>query len=722
MNKEIPNKYKVITTLKEVDELITYVKATRIMSFDFETSDLNMFDEEQYITTVSISFQPGSSYVIPLFHFESPFSKKDALYILKYLGRELWENTKIVKIGWNIKFEHKWLKRYGVELRGRLFDGSIARYYLDENLRAGLKENVALLIPEYDGYDEAVDIAKKKYGGWSKIPLDILAPYNALDTDLTLRLMLHYHARLIEHGFYKLFRNLRMMAAVTLAEAEFAGARVNVDHLKANTEKYKTLIEEKWAELMAHDKVRKFIRKRKARIRKDLIESVRAEIKELREQGRAPDDRMIKHRQNKILNYQAGTGYTKKIEENMEFNFNSSQQVADLFFNSEHGFQFPILKRTDSGAPSTDEATLLLLQKKDKTGFIQQLLDLRGLEKMNSTYIEGMWKHLDKNNYVHSSYKVAHTVTHRLSSEGPNIQNVPRILTNPDVKPMFEPPAGYLHLEHDYGQAELRIAAELSKDKTMIDIFARGYNIHVATAVRATTGSLDAYDDVRAILKDENHPENEYWERQKKKAKVINFGILYGQGDPKLAEGMGVSLNEAKKFKAQWFKSYPQLVKWIQQQVKYAKKHGYVYSIWGYKRRLPDIWHAKPGVRAEAERQAVNAPIQGAASDYTLFSSVILRQMRLRGELPKYFILRMIVHDALDFYVLPKDLIWLEETASAVMMDPSTEKYFGFKMKYVKMKAGGEVGLNWGHKGDIKKDVDYGALVAQRDKRIKTIY
>lgn len=676
-----------------------------------------MFEKGAHVSTLSISFQPGSSYVIPLQHFESPFTKKEVKWIMLYLSREVWENTKIVKIGWNLKFEHKWLKLYGCELRGRCFDGMIAKYYLDENTRMGLKENVAMLLPEFEGYEEEQEIAVKKYGGWTKVPLKIMAPYNALDSDLTLRLMLYYHERLIENGFYLLFRNLRMMATIGLAECEFHGMRVNTKYLQVQTDKYKKLIEDKWGELMSHEKIKVFIKRRKRALKLQYVKDVRKEMEELLKAGKTPTDRVIINRQNKILAYNSNKGWTGKQLKQMEFNFGSPDQVRELFFYAPYGFNFKPTKFTDSGKASTAEDVLLDLQKKDKTGFIQQLLDLRGLEKINSTYIEGMWKNLDDNGYVHSSYKAAHTVTHRLSSEGPNQQNVPRILTNPDVKPMFEPPLGFLHWSGDYGQAELRIAAELSEDKNMIEIFQKGYNIHTATAVKVVTGSLDRYDEVKKILKDESHPENEFWERQKKKGKTINFGILYGQGDNKLAEGMGVPLEEAKEFKREWFSTYPQLVKWIQKQIKFARKNGYVYSIWGYKRRLPDIWSVEKYRKAEAERQSVNAPIQGAASDFTLFSSIIHRQMRLRGELPAYLVMRVIVHDDLGYYMKPEDVHATTEKLLKVMIKPPTLKYFGFELKHVLMKASPEIGGNWGHKHDLTPELDLVTMSLNKFKK-----
>lgn len=712
VNIQGDNRWILVKSFKQVKTLVKYIKKTGVCSFDIETNAGQYWDPNAFITTISISFQPHSSWVIPLFHFESPFDEKMAMKIMNYLNRHVFENIDIIKVAQNMKFEHKWFKRYGWELRGRLFDTMIAKYYLDENTRMGLKEQVAFAIPQWEGYDKENDIAKAKYGGWGKIPLDVLAPYNALDSDLTLRLMIWYHQKLIDCGFYQLFRNLRMMAAVTLAESEFHGMRVDKDYLFHQCDRYKGIIEEKWAKLMRLPRIRRYAQKKKKAFIKAERKVILEEIYELEAGDNPRAASMIASRQKKLLALAAGN-FNKKQAAKATVNLGSPAQMADLLYESKWGFEFKCKHFTDKGAPSTGEVALEELKSKDKSGFISGLLELRGLEKLYSTYLEGMKENLDVYDYVHSTYKVAHTVTHRLSSTEPNIQNIPRILTNPDVKPMFEPPEGYLHLENDYSQAELRVVAELANDKAMIDIFKRGYNIHNATACLAN-GRLDDYDEIYKIMKDESHPDNEFWLREKKKAKTINFGILYGQGDEKLAEGMGVPVKEAAAFKKKWFAAYPGVVKWIKRQQNHAIKHGFVWNIWGYKRRLPDIYSDNRGKQMEAMRQAVNAPIQGAASDYTLFASIVLREMRLQGKLPDYLVQRAIVHDAIDYYVTPDDINWVAPLIKEVMSNPKTKEWFGFQMTKVDMKASIEAGPNWGAVEDYDPNKDWHSIVKKK--------
>ena len=712
MSKVIQSKFKIVRTIEEVHKVIAFVKQTGICSFDFETDGQPFELETSYPTCIGITFQMGSSYIIPLGHYESPF-KENFVEILHLLGREIFHNPDVIKIAQNIAFEIKWLKKYGIEIIGRMFDTMLAHYLLDENEPHGLKEMVNSIIPDFGGYEDEGGKLKTKYRGWDKIPLEPLAKYNGLDCDLTLRLMFYFHKKLIKGGFYKLFRNLLMMATRVLSESEFHGMRVQRDYLDKLIVDYAIKIENKKASLLKLPRVRKYIQATRKQKAKDLIENVRKEIKAIQKKGEKNAAVLIRNREAKIMNYLNGNFNKKETYESV--NLASPQQMQDLFYFSEHGFKWPVQtnkdKKTKKPKPTTDEAAILKIMAmgKDKGGFLQGLMDLRGLDKLYSTYMVGIKNILDSRGYVHCSYHLL-TVTGRLGCREPNMQNIPRVLTNPDVKPMFVPPKNFLHFEVDYSQAELRVVAELARDKVMIDIFKRGYNIHVATACLAN-GALERYDEVRKIIKDENHPENEFWERQKKKAKTINFGILYGQGDDKLAEGMGVSVKEAHDFRMVWLKSYPQVAKWIKNQVKLAKKHGYVYSIFGRKRRLPDIWSDVNYFRAEAERQSVNTPIQGAASDFTQLSTIVLRDLRLRGKLPNYFLQRATVHDSIEFYIKPKDIHWITPYVVKVCSNPDTKKWFGFEMKYVDMKVSPEIGENWGAIKDYNKDFDYSTLL-----------
>jgi DNA polymerase-1 len=716
--KVIQSRSIICKTRKEIRELISYIKQTKVASFDFET-DGNPFQDQTSVPTVlGFSFQIGSSYVIPLAHYESPFLEDDEwIDILHELGREIFMNPDIIKIAQNIAFEIKWLKKYGIEIIGRMFDTMYAHYLLDENVKHGLKLLVALLIPSFGDYEDENDKLVKKYG-WARVPLDRLCHYNGLDCDMTLRLMVYFHEQLIKANMYQLFRNLLMMAVRVLSESEFHGIPVDRSYLEKTTERYGLMISDEIEALKRLPIIRRYTRKSEKAFKKAVIKSVKDDIKKIIEKGEKNSATLIANRQQKVLRMLRGEFKGKK-EIYTGMNFNSVPKMVDLFYDSDYGFDLPVLDVTDSGNPSTGEKTLLKLAVHKETGaqakeFIKGLLKIRGLQKLHSTYMVGILEKLSADDKLHASYHLL-TTTGRLGCRKPNMQNIPRMLTCPDVKPMFVAPRGKLQLEVDYSQAELRVVAEMANDAVMIDMFKRGYSIHVATAA-AANGQFENYDKIRKIIKDESHPENEFWERQKKKAKTINFGILYGQGDDKLAEGMGTPVKEAAEFRQAWIKTYPDIAWWINNQKVIARKNGFVMTLFGRKRRLPDIWSENRFKRAEAERQSVNAPIQSAASDFTQLSSIVIRDKRLRGELPRDLIQKYTVHDSLGYHLSPEDISWVKPKIVEICSNPDTEKYFGFKMKHVNMKVEAEVGKNWGAIAEHDDNFDYSTLLEDEEE------
>jgi DNA polymerase-1 len=276
---------------------------------------------------------------------------------------------------------------------------------------------------------------------------------------------------------------------------------------------------------------------------------------------------------------------------------------------------------------------------------------------------------------------------------------------------MFIPPPGMLLLEVDYSQAELRVVAELAKDKAMIEIFRKNWNIHVATACKIN-GGIHLYDKVKSILKDENHKDWLFWEKQKKRAKTINFGILYGQTEKKLSKELDCTEEEAKEFIQQWYAAYPQVKKWIKKQQQHAHEHGYVMSLFGRKRRLYEsIYSDRYGVVLEAERQAVNTPIQGTASDFGLLSQIVIRELKLRGKLPAYMQQVYTVHDSIGYYIKPEDISTVVPEIVRICDNPNTLEYFGFELKDVRMKVSPEIGKTWFDKHDWDPWTDYSSWV-----------
>lgn len=697
--------YKIVKTWSQIEELVSYVKITKYCSFDFETTSLKYYEEFEYPTVIGISFQVGSGWVIPLGHFDSPF-KGFFVKVLKYLEKHIFSDPTIIKIAWNAKYEYKWLKKYGIYIADRFFDSMLAKYPLDEERPHGLKENTARWLPDFAGYD--LPGANGKNFNWAKVPLDQLSKYCAQDCDNSLRLFLFYEDSVIKKGFYPLYRNLFTPLVRVLGDMEYNGLDVDVELLEKTIAKYKSLIEDNEKQLRSIKRLKIY--------EKHLINSrVQAYIDKLEEEIENDEDngkeRVAQNKRVKIANIRAGKTSTNKERDLFEpINFGSPQQMANFFYKSPKGLKLPIIEYTDSGAPSTAEEVLLKLKEKDKYGFIDALLKYRELAKLDSTYISGLKAQLGTDNKIHCSFKINGTVTGRLSSTEPNMQNIPRVTTNPDIKPMFIPPKGYLWVECDYSQAELRIVAELANEEKMITWFNEGRNIHVAVAVEAeivNTGKPLTYEEIYPITKNESHPEYNYWTKRKKRAKTINFGILYEQSPPKLAETMKCSVEEAKSFREEWLKTFPNIAKWIDRQHKKVRRDGYVTNIFGFKRRLPKIYSSNRGESMEASRQAVNSPIQGASSFYTLFSMIILEKLRAQGLLPTDFSPGYTVHDSIGFWVKPHIVHNFAKIVIPTMANPETLKFFHFTLKKVNMKASMEVGLNWGNMHEYDKNEPY---------------
>lgn len=697
--------------MQDVKRLIKHCIATGMCSHDFETTSLKYYSPSEVPLCLGVSFQPGSAWVIPLGHKDS-WARTIWPKILRLFGKKIIQNPDITKVAWNFKFEYKWWLRCNIKPMGRLFDGMLAKYCLDEEPPHGLKEFVDGKFPEYAGYEDKID----KRVPWAQKDLPKLMEYCGIDCDLTLRGMIFMEPKLIDKGFYNLFRNLLMMATRVFGESEYRGIAVDRSYLETTMGIYKTKIAASDEKLRKNRKLLKYDRRYKRYHLRQLIEKVKLEIEEIEESDAPNAPRLIANRNAKIQNFLAGKFSNKDRYDG--FNFNSPKQMGEFFYTSPFGLKLKPLKHTDSGAPSTDEESIEHLQKLDKSGFMEQLLLHRGLVKLDSTYISGIHPLLDHVDRVHANFKIHGTVTGRLSCGDPNLQNIPRDTTSSDIKKMFIPPPGYLLLEVDYSQAELRVVAELAKDKVMIDIFKRNYNIHVATACKVNH-CLERYDEIKAIIKkgdalsgDElKDPKNKdilFWLKQKKRAKTINFGILYGQGAKKLSVELECTEDEAEDIIAQWFKAYPGVKRWIKNQQKFCKKHEYVTNMFGRKRRLYNVSSPNKWEVLEALRQAVNTPIQGTSSDFAVFSTVILREEVAKGRiLPPDMQQCYEVHDSIGFYIRPWDIHRVIPVIKKICDNPLTMRYFGFNLQHVEMKVSAEVGLNWGSLNEYDPKEDY---------------
>lgn len=320
------------------------------------------------------------------------------------------------------------------------------------------------------------------------------------------------------------------------------------------------------------------------------------------------------------------------------FNIASPKQVGDILFGKLKIVDKP--KKTKTGQFVTSEEVLAQLQHRHP--IVKNILQYRGLKKLLSTYIDALPEIVNpKTGKIHTSYNQTVTATGRLSSSNPNLQNIPiRDEDGKEVRKAFVPDDGCLFLSVDYSQIELRIMAHLSGDKNMIDDFRSGYDIHAATAAKVYKKPIDE------VTKDE-----------RRKAKVANFGIIYGISVFGLAERMNVDRREAKELIENYFATYSGVQQYIENCKQEAKEKGFVETIYRRKRYLPDINSHNAVVRGYAERNAVNAPIQGSAADIIKVAMINIYKRFNAASLKSTMILQ--VHDELNFNVHPdeKDIV-----------------------------------------------------------------
>lgn len=542
MNKDVLDNYHFswAKTMADVKKVVKYCKMTGYCAHDYETSGHHSSDHRGYPTCISIAFQPGYAYVIPLAHKDSPLRKGNKWKrILKYIGRELIQNDRIVKVAHNFKFEHGWWLKYGIRPRGVILDTMLMKYLLNEKRPHDLKSLAYSFFPQYANYsikgEDTERTPEEVVQFWSNVPLETLAPYNALDSDLCLRLAIYLEQRIRECGFYQLYRNLLEMASYNLAEVESRGYLVDRPYLDGLCESYKVKIEEAESKMYAVPSLVKYNKKRVKAAKKALLEGLLEQIEiKTNELDNTTDkkklgslQRSITNLQKKYDNYSAGVGLTKKDKESLQpLNLKSVKQLIDFLYYNKYGLRLPIIKYTEDKKtkkptknPATSEDVLLELKDKDETGFIETLLKYREITKLYSTYIVGIRDILNPDNTLHGSFLIHGTVTGRLSSRNPNLQNMPRDTTAKDIKYMFVCPKGKVMMQLDYSQAELRVVAGWSQDKQMLEWFRVGHDIHLATACKKYKIS---YEDAYKIYSNEDDPNYKTWKVRRKQAKCYS--------------------------------------------------------------------------------------------------------------------------------------------------------------------------------------------------------
>lgn len=685
-------KYKIITNKQELKKLIQCCKQTGYASVDFETNAEPLYNKSFKPTILSVTFQPGFGCSIPLDHFETKkYTSKGWNWkkMLRKFGEEVIENPNVVKVAWNYKFDDQIFQKYNIYYRGVCLDGMLAKYLLNEEKPNDLKSMVRRYLPEYGDYEKQDKFDKIP---WDKKEMEPLCHYGCQDTDYTLRLMLFFEKKLIDLGLYNTYRNLIMTASRVLTSVEKNGLYVDRAFNQELLDSYLPKIEAAKEAIYNLPKVKKFTKLYNQSKIEKYIAKLEEEIENL---DPRVDKRKIQSREQKIANIRAGVFTTKKeLELIRPVSLGSPVDLPQLMY-SEEGFNFEVIKKNDSGKPSTDEEALtnlrLTVKKPDspKAVFLDSLLELRGLEKMYKTYIEGWHEKTQDDDRLHGRFLIHGTTSGRLSSAEPNAQQIPKTSVDPNIKKQLVAPKGTLYIASDFSQAELRIMAHLSGDETYLNAFNSGQDPHLAIAA---TKYHVPYEEALKIYEDENHPDHKIWKVRRKQAKQIAFGLIYGIGakllavklsDPK--SGIIVTPEEAQKEMGIFFGQHPKLKTFLKKQEKFLRKNGYLVSLFGRKRRLPQIYSSDRGEEAYALRLALNFPCQSAASDMCLFGSILIYYLMRQGKLPPTKSV-CLVHDANYQITKPENInTWSIYEMWQIYRNPLTKPYFGFQIDDVTM-------------------------------------
>ncbi len=594
---EINHTYHLVDTKEKRATLLTDLLSQKAVCFDTETTGLDAHIAE--LVGISFSYKPNEAYYIPVSE-----NREEAQQLVNEF-KPFFENSANLKIGQNIKYDLLVLKKYGVELKGHLFDTMIAHFLIQPDMR----HNMNVLAETYLNYSPvSIETLIGKKGkdqlSMRSVEIEQIKEYAAEDADITLQLKNVFEPMLNDTHTKKLFEEIEIPLIPVLADMEAEGIMLDKAALKELS----------------------------LTLEKD-ITHVEAEIQKL-----------------------AGT----------PFNVSSPKQVGDVLFEVLQIAEKP--KKTKTGQYATGEEVLVKLVGKHE--IVGKILDYRELVKLKNTYVDTLPLLVNPTTQrIHTSFNQVVAVTGRLSSDNPNLQNIPiRTERGREIRKAFIPRGeNYTLLSADYSQIELRIIAELSGDPGMIEAFQQGLDIHAATAAKVYNVYLE-----------------EVTSDMRRNAKMVNFGIIYGISAFGLSERLNIPRKEAAAIIENYFQKYPGIKTYMDDSIELAKEKGYVETIMGRRRYLRDINSSNHTVRGFAERNAINAPIQGSAADMIKIAMINIHNDFKTQNLKSKMLLQ--VHDELVFDVWHEEMDVVKHIVSHRM-----------KTAMPTMKVPMEIGLGTGH-------------------------
>lgn len=561
----VAHTYKLVEDEEEMRALSQKFLSSEILSLDTETTGTDAMTAE--LVGLSFAVEEFEAYYIPV-----PPEREEAQKIVD-IFKPAYENPSSLKTGQNIKYDMLVLARYGVDIKGKMFDTMVAHYVLQPEL----PHNMDALAEQYLGYstikiEELIGPKGKKQKNMRDLPPGDVYEYACEDADVTLRLKNALHDELVRNDAIQLFEEVEMPLVRVLAAMELTGVRIDTETLRETSELFTLRMNKLEEEVFAL----------------------------------------------------AGES----------FNLSSPKQVGEILFDKLKIDERA--KRTKTGQYVTSEEVLEKLRPRHE--IVDRILNYRGLKKLTSTYVDSLPTLINPSTgKIHTSFNQTVTSTGRLSSSNPNLQNIPvRGDDGKEIRKAFIPEPGCTFFSADYSQIELRIMAHLSGDKHMIEAFLEGDDIHASTAAKIY------HKPIGDVTRDE-----------RRKAKTANFGIIYGISVFGLAERLNVPRSEARELIDGYFATYPRVREYMDESIERARRQGYIETLLRRRRYLPDINSRNAIVRGYAERNAINAPIQGSAADIIKIAMVRIYNRFISENLRSTMMLQ--VHDELNFSVVPEE-------------------------------------------------------------------
>lgn len=561
----VAHTYKLIEDEEEMRALSRKFLSAKTLSLDTETTGTDAMTAE--LVGLSFAVEEFEAYYIPV-----PPEREEAQKIVD-IFKPAYENPSSLKTGQNIKYDMLVLARYGVDIKGKMFDTMVAHYVLQPEL----PHNMDALAEQYLGYstikiEELIGPKGKKQKNMRDLPPGDVYEYACEDADVTLRLKNALHDELVRNDAIQLFEEVEMPLVRVLAAMELTGVRIDTETLRETSELFTLRMNKLEEEVFAL----------------------------------------------------AGES----------FNLSSPKQVGEILFDKLKIDERA--KRTKTGQYVTSEEVLEKLRPRHE--IVDRILNYRGLKKLTSTYVDSLPTLINPSTgKIHTSFNQTVTSTGRLSSSNPNLQNIPvRGDDGKEIRKAFIPEPGCTFFSADYSQIELRIMAHLSGDKHMIEAFLEGDDIHASTAAKIY------HKPIGDVTRDE-----------RRKAKTANFGIIYGISVFGLAERLNVPRSEARELIDGYFATYPRVREYMDESIERARRQGYIETLLRRRRYLPDINSRNAIVRGYAERNAINAPIQGSAADIIKIAMVRIYNRFISENLRSTMMLQ--VHDELNFSVVPEE-------------------------------------------------------------------